>query len=70
MVIPTSNNTCFFEASEDITAKFKSCHNKYWKASGSSNPLCLISVLWKIAIYLKFMFSKKATKIDKIFTMD
>ena len=33
-------------------------------------PLIDFQVPWKVYTFVKFMFSKKATKIDKIFTID
>ena len=46
-----------FEASEDTIPKFKSqalhiIRIKYWKASGSGNPLSFIPALPNIAIYV------------------
>ena len=59
MVIQTLK-TCYFEAIEDITTKFKSqalhiIRTKYSRASGSGNPPSFISTLWKIAIYVLIM---------------
>ena len=54
MVIQTLK-TCYFEASEDIMAKFKSqalhiIRTKYSKASRSGNPPSLIPAFRNIAI--------------------